>query len=416
MGTGSRLTGHSVVKAGLATHFYDEEMVHAIQEEMDQYPFKSKEQAWRMLEWGDNVIQEPFSLLPYLKTIEKCFSQPTVDKIMKALANEATAWSLAQLEKMKKKSPLSLAVTLEALQDVDRHNMSIDQVSQQDYRLTNRFLKSNDFLTGVETLIVENFFAPFEDPDDELILKGKNIKENMQEDLVDLEGLYHQAVNSTDPVRNKYSTYKSLMDMSDPSISYYDENIPAPDVSEITVQKDYESFDSDSDLEVSRALREEHYDGSPVFIENSGRDATQILADIERINPELIWANEHPIDPTGRWHSPGFMENLKTMQDALDISTFATPNRDVVTQKYELDEEEIATLVEEEDSSLEAQAEPEDNIRDFGFSDDEMTISDNDMLSANLSDSDKDVMWANNSFDPSLDSELERFGLTSYSE
>ena len=160
---------------------------------MDGISVLDMKQAYRYLELASSVTHEPFELQPHLKIIEKCFfKKKSVVEIIKELEDSAPTndWAKKQLERILQKSPLSLVITYEAFKRTA--GLSIDRVLQQDYRLTRRFLESKDFYTGVEHFIINNkkgipkweyenvkdvpksvidrFFSPFENPDEEFIL------------------------------------------------------------------------------------------------------------------------------------------------------------------------------------------------------------------------------------------------------
>ena len=58
----------------------------------------------------DSFAANPFSLLPYIETIETCFSKDSVKEIMTALEEDGSEWATKRLDAMKAASPLSLAV------------------------------------------------------------------------------------------------------------------------------------------------------------------------------------------------------------------------------------------------------------------------------------------------------------------
>jgi len=139
--TGSRLTGNSIVRAGLASWSYTEDMLQAMQEFMDQHKYVGAKEGAKILEMYGGMVSDPFELLPHLDTMSKCFEdKESVPEIMSALEEAAKTddWAKRQLAKLKTKSPLSLVITLEAINR--SRKLSINRVLRQDFRLTTRFL------------------------------------------------------------------------------------------------------------------------------------------------------------------------------------------------------------------------------------------------------------------------------------
>lgn len=154
-------------KAGLGSYTFTEDLVQAMQRFLDDHKYTGPDAGIRVLEMNSGLHTSPFELLPHLSIIKRCFTKDTVPQIMKALEKESKTsdWAAKQLEKLKKKSPLSLVITLEAFHRAKES--SINQVLLQDFRLTTRFLVNNIFLIShifskkkeIITLLLYNFFT-----------------------------------------------------------------------------------------------------------------------------------------------------------------------------------------------------------------------------------------------------------------
>ncbi len=97
--------------------------------------------------------------LPELQArIDRCFGQPSLEEIGRALAGERSGWGQDQLEQLRRKSPTSLAVTLRQLQEGAA--LDFDAAMRLEYRLVHRFMAGHDFREGVRALIIDKDNRP----------------------------------------------------------------------------------------------------------------------------------------------------------------------------------------------------------------------------------------------------------------
>ena len=74
--------------------------------------------------------------------------------ILDRLADQATAAASALAEGIAKKSPLALAVTLEALRRA-RDASSLEEVLDQEYRVSRHASMTNDFAEGIRAQVID---------------------------------------------------------------------------------------------------------------------------------------------------------------------------------------------------------------------------------------------------------------------
>lgn len=143
-------------KAGLGSYTFTEDLVQGIQRYLDDHKYTGAKEGVKVLESLSGLHSEPFDLLPYLDVIQRCFDKHTMPQVMRALEKEAkiNEWAAKQYEKIKKKSPLSLVVTLEAFNR--SKDYSINQVLCQDFRLTTRFLVIYIFYFSSNINLIKN--------------------------------------------------------------------------------------------------------------------------------------------------------------------------------------------------------------------------------------------------------------------
>jgi enoyl-CoA hydratase len=85
--------------------------------------------------------------------IMSAFSEATVPAILRALDADGSAWSKAQAENLRKKSPLALAVTLEALRN--GANLRLREALSRELDISLGFLKTQDFYEGIRAQLID---------------------------------------------------------------------------------------------------------------------------------------------------------------------------------------------------------------------------------------------------------------------
>jgi enoyl-CoA hydratase/carnithine racemase len=92
-------------------------------------------------------------LAAHRETIDRCFSQPTVEAILEQLAQQTDDWSQQTLKTLQQRSPTSLKVTLASLNRAAL--MNFDEAIQQEYRVAQHFLSNLDFYEGVRAAVID---------------------------------------------------------------------------------------------------------------------------------------------------------------------------------------------------------------------------------------------------------------------
>jgi enoyl-CoA hydratase len=160
--TGARLGPADCLEAGIATHFVPAENLALLTEAL----VTSGAADERLVE---AVIRDfagdpgPSALHENRDEIDRCFGQASLDGVIRALEAEQGDWSAKQLGEIRKKSPLSLAVTFRALQA--GATLSMDDAMRMEYRLVCRFIAGHDFKEGVRALLVDKDNRPAWQPD-----------------------------------------------------------------------------------------------------------------------------------------------------------------------------------------------------------------------------------------------------------
>ncbi|XP_047996606.1 3-hydroxyisobutyryl-CoA hydrolase, mitochondrial-like [Leguminivora glycinivorella] len=110
--TGKQLKSKDVIFSGVATHFVPRARLQEL--ELELIHWKADD-----IETSLNAFSEPleeFSLYPFIKDIDYCFSADTVEEIIEKLEKIDSEWSKEALEMMASLCPTMLKVSLRALQ------------------------------------------------------------------------------------------------------------------------------------------------------------------------------------------------------------------------------------------------------------------------------------------------------------
>ena len=186
--TGRRLKAADLKALGLASHVVPSPGLDALVAALAAEPRLDHETVRRVLD-AHGVDAGVSAVLGDRAAIDRVFAADSVDAIVAALGTEAAPWAQEALHTIGRASPTSLKITLRQL----RHGRTLgDDVAAMlriEYRLAVRSVGGSDFPEGVRAILVdkdnkpvwqpaqlgqvdaarvEQFFAPFDDPADEL--------------------------------------------------------------------------------------------------------------------------------------------------------------------------------------------------------------------------------------------------------
>lgn len=160
--TGHRLKGYDVKHAGVATHFVTSEKLADLESSLLSLPSDPDiHMVAKLLDDYDKQCSdenEEFSLEKFTHQINSCFDKPTMEDIISALEQDGTEWALQQIEVLNKMSPTSMKVTLRQLQEGSKLNLA--ECLKMEYRLSQRFMKGNDFYEGIRAVLVDKDNSP----------------------------------------------------------------------------------------------------------------------------------------------------------------------------------------------------------------------------------------------------------------
>ena len=104
----------------------------------------------------------PSSLASLQQTINQHFSKQSVEEIIASLENGKNKWEQETASILKKKSPISLKVTLRQLHDGTKRDF--EQCMQLEHNLMHHFIQGHDFFEGIRALIIDKDNTPHWQP------------------------------------------------------------------------------------------------------------------------------------------------------------------------------------------------------------------------------------------------------------
>jgi enoyl-CoA hydratase len=99
------------------------------------------------------------ALGPHRAAIERCFAEPTVERILAALDAEGTDWGRETAATLRTKSPTSLKVALRQLR-LGRELPDFEAAMRLEFRLVQHFMAGGDFFEGVRAVVIDKDQRP----------------------------------------------------------------------------------------------------------------------------------------------------------------------------------------------------------------------------------------------------------------
>jgi enoyl-CoA hydratase len=157
--TGARIKADDCLALGLATQKVSHESITAILSALAEtkYDIDAKASVTKILaQFQQASMHTPVQEAQ--NELSACFSGSSVEAIMELLSSSTNPVCKEAYTAMQKKSPTSLKVTLQALNQ--GKNMDFDACMQQEFRLVSRFLLGHDFIEGIRAVIIDKDQTP----------------------------------------------------------------------------------------------------------------------------------------------------------------------------------------------------------------------------------------------------------------
>lgn len=148
--TGARLSAGQCMEFGVANGYVPSQKHSDLIEALGQAALDGSDASVA------NVLMKFISAPPKAEPIPqslKAFEAPTVPAILKALDADGGDWAVKQATTMRRKSPLALVVTLEALRQ--GRDLSFREAMSQELNLSLNFLNTQDFYEGIRAQLID---------------------------------------------------------------------------------------------------------------------------------------------------------------------------------------------------------------------------------------------------------------------
>ncbi|HEV2677234.1 MAG TPA: enoyl-CoA hydratase/isomerase family protein [Aliidongia sp.] len=186
--TGRRLKAADLKAIGLASHVVPSPGIDALVGALAGKPQLDHETVRRVLDTHGQDAG-PSALLGDRVAIDRIFAGDSLEAIIAALSAETAPWAAEALHTIQRASPTSLRVTFRQLRQGRALGPDVAAMLRIEYRLAVRSVGGSDFPEGVRAILVdkdnkpawrparldqvdaawvEQFFAPFQNPADEL--------------------------------------------------------------------------------------------------------------------------------------------------------------------------------------------------------------------------------------------------------
>ena len=147
--TGTRLTGHDVVSAGLATHYCPSDDISGLVKALCRHGVRALQ---------CRRICDPPSFSGQLADINDLFSGEC-SNLIKHRLERAGEWARAQATRIDAKSPLSTKILLRHLRTC-QYLDSIKEALKIEYRITSRLITTRGFREGVRAMLMDMDYSP----------------------------------------------------------------------------------------------------------------------------------------------------------------------------------------------------------------------------------------------------------------
>ncbi|MGK2866481.1 MAG: enoyl-CoA hydratase/isomerase family protein [Mycobacterium sp.] len=150
--TGAPFTGADAIALGFADHFVPHERLADFAEAVITDGHRDA---------LNSYAEEPpaSELLAQREWIDTCYSRDTVADIIDDLRRQETEPATAAADLIAGRSPIALAVTLTAVRRA-AHLKSLEEVLQQEFRVSTASAKSHDFVEGIRAQLVDKDRKP----------------------------------------------------------------------------------------------------------------------------------------------------------------------------------------------------------------------------------------------------------------
>ena len=174
--TGARLKAADLIYSGLATHFCPSERLPELESRLAALGERACDEAAieeviRDVAGGASPDEDGAVLERNRDSIAKCFSAEDaqgIERRLLELAGEKDEWAVKTLETLRRMSPTSVAVTIEACRRSGAPGVTVDDALKMEYRMAQRFVTRpqpfSDFHEGIRAVLIDKDNKPTWNP------------------------------------------------------------------------------------------------------------------------------------------------------------------------------------------------------------------------------------------------------------
>lgn len=151
--TAQTISGSDAIALGLADYFVDSSRIPALKEAL------TVTDAVGAITSTQRNHFPPAALVRERAWIDECYAHDTAEEIVHALQQSAAPAAGSAAESILAKSPTAVKVTLASLRRA-RQLPTLEEVLDQEYRVSLRFLKGRDFTEGIRAQVIDKDRKP----------------------------------------------------------------------------------------------------------------------------------------------------------------------------------------------------------------------------------------------------------------
>lgn len=157
--TGARIGGDDCLAMQLLDYKILSTNLDLVLKALADTPFHSSEhEAVSQILLNFHQPAEPSTSSEHYQFINQAFTNPSIEKILLHLEENATPWHQEIAAVLRKKSPTSLKVTLRQLHEGLKRDF--DQCMQLEYHLMSHLCQAHDFFEGIRAVLIEKTQDP----------------------------------------------------------------------------------------------------------------------------------------------------------------------------------------------------------------------------------------------------------------
>jgi enoyl-CoA hydratase len=154
--TGARIRAADLLALGLAEAMVPSDRLDAVEAALAEVRTRAEIDALLRAHAAGPGAPE---LGPHRARIDRCFAEPTVERILAALDGDGTEWARATAATLRTKSPTSLKVALKQLR-LGRTLPDFEAAMRLEFRLVQHFMAGGDFFEGVRAVVIDKDQRP----------------------------------------------------------------------------------------------------------------------------------------------------------------------------------------------------------------------------------------------------------------